>query len=261
LKATKKKTTALSTQRDTTGKLSILPGVLSTKQIIELSKSGHILGIPDSYVQKYDNESALDLHLGNVIYSMKGSYKGTNEAPYLPILQKFGNIESLNTTGIKLETGKTYVIPLMESIKLAKSTALYGIATGKSSIGRLDVLCRLISDYSNSYDQLPDVEAHKRFDDNIEINLYVEITPLTFAIKVYPGISMNQIRLFKGKPEYSEIDKSALVLFGEDLMVNNQGGRMRYSGNLSLNIEMASIAHRIEAPAYKSIRKRRNDTR
>src|SRR5208283_4178675 len=80
-----------------------------------------------------------------------------------------------------------------------------GRATGKSSIGRLDVITRLLTENSTEYDI---VEA------GYEGHLYLLVLPQTFPIKVSPGQSLNQLRLFSGPPHASVITRSLIHDFG-----------------------------------------------
>ena len=75
--------------------------------------------------------------------------------------------------GAVLEKGCVYVVPLMES--LALKSRVSGIANPKSSIGRLDVFTRLITDHSAVFDQ---VAA------GYNGPLYAEISPRTFSVVV-----------------------------------------------------------------------------
>ena len=59
---------------------------------------------------------------------------------------------STSSDGAVLEKGCVYVVPLLESLALPSRTS--GIANPKSSIGRLDVFTRLITDNSAVFDQV-----------------------------------------------------------------------------------------------------------
>ncbi|MFN3822075.1 MAG: 2'-deoxycytidine 5'-triphosphate deaminase domain-containing protein, partial [bacterium] len=93
---------------------------------------------------------------------------------------------------------------------------LHGYASGKSSIGRLDVLVRLIADYASGYDEV--LPAIRTGED--EIKLYAEITPISFPIIIKAGISLNQIRFFSGDAPQSELTPEILKLY-PDLLLNS----------------------------------------
>ena len=93
------------------------------------------------------------------------------------------------TDGAVLEKGCVYVIPLQESLSLRKD--LSGMANPKSSTGRLDIFTRIITDYATEFDRIP--RAYKG-------QLYAEISPLTFSVKVQIGTKLCQLRLRRGSP-------------------------------------------------------------
>jgi hypothetical protein len=58
------------------------------------------------------------------------------------------------TEGAVLETGCVYIVPLQESLKLPKGVA--AAANPKSSTGRLDIFTRVITDYAQEFDKVPE---------------------------------------------------------------------------------------------------------
>jgi dCTP deaminase len=106
-----------------------------------------------------------------------------------------------------LEPKHTYVFRLEQRLgpKLLTSKAIYGQATARSSVGRVDVLARLIVDGMNSYEGFTPQDLHQTTGE-----MYLEITPITFRVRVKQGIALSQLRLFYGKPEDCEIDAREL---------------------------------------------------
>jgi dCTP deaminase len=105
-----------------------------------------------------------------------------------------------------LRSRHTYVFRLIERLNIRKSpVALFGQATAKSSVGRVDVLARLIIEGSADYESFTHDEASKSSGD-----MYVEITPITFDVLVRPNDSLNQLRLFLGDPNDVQIRNQAL---------------------------------------------------
>jgi dCTP deaminase len=99
----------------------------------------------------------------------------------------------LGEDGAVLEKGCVYIVELMESLALRKRTS--AIANPKSSIGRIDVFVRLITDHGLEFDR---VRA------NYHGPLYAEIAPRTFSILVRKGDRLNQIRIKRGSPLSSD---------------------------------------------------------
>ena len=99
----------------------------------------------------------------------------------------------LTEEGAVLERGCVYIVELMESLALRSRTS--AIANPKSSIGRIDVFTRLITDRATEFDQ---VRA------NYHGPLFAEISPRTFSILVRRGDRLNQIRIKRGTPLSSD---------------------------------------------------------
>jgi dCTP deaminase len=94
-----------------------------------------------------------------------------------------------------------YLVRLGAYLKLPSNVSAR--ATGKSSIGRLDVITRLITAASQEYDV---VTA------GYEGDLHVLIMPQTFGIRVAPDDSVNQLRLFSG-PQYASVIPRNLIWY------------------------------------------------
>ncbi len=99
----------------------------------------------------------------------------------------------LTDEGAVLERGCVYIVELMESLALRSRTS--AIANPKSSIGRIDVFTRLITDRATEFDQ---VRA------NYQGPLFAEISPRTFSILVRKGDRLNQLRIKRGTPLTSD---------------------------------------------------------
>jgi dCTP deaminase len=105
--------------------------------------------------------------------------------------------------------------------------SIYGQATAKSSVGRLDVLARLIVDGMDTYEG---------FDPKKEPtgNMFLEITPITFDVRVKPGISLTQLRLFYGEPR-------AVRIRSDELYKTVLQGPGAADGSLSVHLENEKI--------------------
>ena len=90
---------------------------------------------------------------------------------------------SITEAGMVLEQGGMYLIPLMESVNLPPDLALF--CNPKSSTGRLDIFARVICDGGQAFDQIP--AGYKG-------GLWVELSPRSFPIKIYPGTRLVQGR-------------------------------------------------------------------
>lgn len=213
-----------------------IPGVLSNAQLRDLCEQGHIAN-----VEEYDKDdgpldySSLDLTLGDEGYWMReGSVKPFG-ARYEHEIKTQGLATKLSPDGdgvFLLKSTRTYLFRLRERIMFKENARLYGQATAKSTIGRTDVLARLIVDGADHYEGFDPEALHKGGGD-----MYIEITPMTFNVRVRPGISLSQLRLFRGRPEDSEIRGQEVY---EPLLHGEPGQEM--DGSLSVDLQAVSIS-------------------
>ncbi|MEM9971579.1 MAG: 2'-deoxycytidine 5'-triphosphate deaminase, partial [Pseudomonadota bacterium] len=156
-------------------------GVQSDRQIAALAEAGAIRAgqpIQPGQIQP----ASLDLRLGTKAYRVRASFlpgRGRRVEARLDDLTM--HVIDL-TAGAVLEKGCVYVVPLLES--LALPAGMSGAASAKSSIGRLDLLTRIITDGGTEFDRVPD---------GYDGPLYVEICPRSFSVVAETGQMLNQI--------------------------------------------------------------------
>jgi len=200
------------------------PGVLNKDQIKLLCSTRKLKG---SRAKDIDH-SAIDLHISQIGYKMKGSVKPLNDADISNSILSFKEKENdFERDGrFYLKKGQTYIFQLNEFLNL-EGTKISGQATGKSTYGRLDILTRLLTNYSVSFDTIKQ---------NYKGSLWIEITPITFPIIIEPGISLNQLRLLKGESRNCCIIEEELHLWG-DLIINKNKTKEGNQNNLTLSLE------------------------
>jgi len=137
--------------------------------------------------------ASVDLRLGPMAWRVRASFLPGPQATVRDKLATVALHEIDLTDGAVLETGCVYVVPLLESLEL--SFRVSGIANPKSSTGRLDVFTRLIVDRAQSFD---------RVDPGYRGPLYAEISPRTFPILVRKGSRLNQLRIRRGSPQFTD---------------------------------------------------------
>jgi dCTP deaminase len=137
--------------------------------------------------------ASLDLRLGEVAYRIRCSFLPGRHSVADRLKDYVIDELDLHREGAVLETNRPYLIPLKE--RLALPANLRGKANPKSSTGRLDVFTRVITDGSDRFDEV--AEGYTG-------NLYLEVVPLSFAIRVREDLSLNQLRLSVGRPELSD---------------------------------------------------------
>jgi dCTP deaminase len=150
--------------------------------------------------------ASMDLRLGDIAYRVRAGFLPGEGNSVMTRMEELRMHEvDISKSGV-LEKGAVYIIPLMELLNLP--TDIHGIASPKSTTGRLDILTRLICDNGTSFDEIPEGYAGR---------LYVEVSPLTFSIIVHKGDKLNQLRLRQGNTVLSDEElvnldkKSALV--------------------------------------------------
>ena len=92
------------------------------------------------------------------------------------------------TGGAVLEKGCVYVIPLMERLRLPEG--MTAAASAKSSIGRVDLMTRVITDQGIEFDRVPE---------GYDGPLYAELCPQSFSVVAHPGQLLNQVIFRQGK--------------------------------------------------------------
>jgi dCTP deaminase len=197
-----------------------LPGVLSDTQVATLRDSGWIEGLA---ANSEIGASAVDLTLSDECYKMiNGSIKPFGESYAHFVLNNQRLAQRLKPDSgdtFTLQKQHTFVFRLKEELgtALRNERKLYGQATAKSSVGRVDVLARLIVDGMDSYEFFNPCGAH-----NGSGKMFLEITPITFNVRVKPGCSLTQLRLFYGDPHDCEI--RGKELYGSVLIGGLQDG-------------------------------------
>lgn len=177
-----------------------LPGVLSKEQAQTLWREGYIDGTLSE--GNFDN-SSIDLTLDSEGYRMPfGSIKPFGEGYNRVVHREKDFFVPIPTASeYQLEPNTTYLFRLEQHLARKMSDyPIYGQATAKSSIGRVDVLARLIVDGMDCYESFTQKGISLA-----NGHMFVEITPLTFPVKIKKGTAITQLRLFYGNPDDCEI--------------------------------------------------------
>jgi dCTP deaminase len=211
------------------------PGVLSNVQLKNLIEEQYLLDFPlipkkDEY--KGIDGSSLDLHISNKIWRLSSTAKLKKDECVNELIEIQAEEEfNLDQKEIILQKETVYLIKLKEKIAFNKfkgNYGLYGCASGKSTIGRLDILTRLIVDYSPKYDSIPP---------DYNGDLYIEVIPLSFNVKLAKGISLNQLRIFLGKPELSRLNNDDLIKYSPMLYYGKGNPVMSEVDTLRVNLK------------------------
>jgi dCTP deaminase len=137
--------------------------------------------------------ASVDLRLGEVAYRVRASFLPGTRASVRDKLDLLSMHRIDLTQGAVLEKDCVYIVPLCEYLALRHRTSAF--ANPKSSIGRLDVFARVITDNGTEFD---------RIRDGYKGPLYAEISPRSFSILVRSGSSLVQLRVRRGSPPFSD---------------------------------------------------------
>lgn len=145
--------------------------------------------IPDENIQP----ASLDLRLGHKAWRIAASFLPSGSGSVMDKVADVQMHECDLTNGFIFEKGCVYIVPLQESLNLP--SYLSGRANPKSSTGRLDIFARILTDGGDVFD---DIAA------GYKGQLYVEIAPRTFSIRVRPNDRLVQLRLMDQRHTPSE---------------------------------------------------------
>lgn len=199
------------------------------------------LKIPDKNLQP----ASLDLRLGEKAYRLRCSFL-PEEQRVEDKLSEYSMGEIDLRDGAILERNRPYLIPLVEELELPADISAK--ANPRSSTGRLDIFTRVITDRSHRFDEIP--TGYKG-------QLYLEVVSRSFTINVRSELSLNQVRLRKGKTRWD--DEEVLELHKSDPILFDQAGpvpldRIALADGLFLSVDLSRETERTGYRAKKNSR-------
>lgn len=202
------------------------PGVLSDAQIRALVSNGAItadLPMEAGQIQP----ASLDLRLGAKAYRVRASFLAGAGRRVNERLAEFTMHEIDLEQGAVLEKGCVYVVPLLEGFALPGH--LRAAASAKSSIGRLDLLTRVITDNGTEFDRIPE---------GYHGPLWVEICPKSFSVVARTGQMLTQVIFRHGETrlsdaELAEVHRRTPLVEGAPLI----------SDGLGFSVDLRSAEH------------------
>jgi dCTP deaminase len=185
--------------------------------------------------QQQIQPASLDLTLGDRAYRTSSSFLPKQNETIWEILQKRTLYNFEIKPGTILEPNSSYIIPLAEYADLAPG--MYAHANPKSSIGRVGLFVRLLCDRTPRFDYIP--PGYKG-------QLYLEVIPLDFVVKIHPGLACNQIR-FRARGNYRAREADIRLAHAQyGILYSNEGSpisqeRLMVSdGGLMLTMDLES---------------------
>ncbi|KPN63132.1 dCTP deaminase [Aliiroseovarius crassostreae] len=192
------------------------PGVLADAQIRQMITDGAI-SAASPILNDQIQPASLDLRLGERAYRVRASFLPGLGRTVADRLDDLTMHEVPLTGGAVLEKGCVYVVPLMEHLSLP--AGMTGAASAKSSIGRLDMMTRVITDQGIEFDRVPD---------GYEGPLYAEICPQSFSVVAQPGQLLTQIifrqgRTFLSDEELRKVHVETPIVSGDPVISDGLG--------------------------------------
>jgi len=208
-------------------------GILPSQRLEDLVSAGYIRAIKAAspIAPSQIQASSIDLRLGSIGYEVCASFLPSVNATVEKKLQEVKLKEFDLSAPVLLEKGKVYIVPLQEELLLPENYS--GKANPKSSIGRLGVFTRLITDYGDAFEEIR--PAYKG-------RLYAEIVPLTFEVYIREGVTLNHLRVRRGNPR--QFDKRLVDLHEQQPLVYSQDEspvEALISDGLKLSVDLQGI--------------------
>lgn len=169
-------------------------GILPSQSLQDLISSRRLYGeipVEGDQVQP----SSVDLRLGAKAFRVSASFFPTESSTVRSKIERYLVEEISLESPAVLHRDGIYLVPLEEELFLPEEIS--GKANPKSTTGRLDILTRLLTDYSGRFEYIPEGYRGK---------LYAEVVPRTFSVKVRRGTRLNQVRFWKGARRIYETD-------------------------------------------------------
>jgi len=178
-------------------------GALPSQTIAKMVKAGVIKGSEEKNIRP----ASLDLSVSDEIYKVEGVFQPKPEETVRQVLEQIKKQD--HSIDHPLGRDQMYVARLNESLTLPKG--VYAFCNPKSTSGRIDMHVRLIADGVSRYDAITP---------GFQGELWISLVPKTFPIKLYEGVTLNQLRFFTGDTRLSELEIE-LALASEKLLWND----------------------------------------
>lgn len=211
--------------------MSTTSGVYPSQWILKAIAEGQIrsrLKLPDDEYKQLQPAS-LDLRLGSKAHRLRCSFLPGEESVTSKLERYAMGTEVDLRDGAILERNTPYLIPLEEELSLPPDVRAK--ANPKSSVGRLDIFTRVITDGGARFDEIRRGYAGR---------LYLEVFSRTFTIRLQSGQALNQLRLIEGTTRLT--DDEILARQAKRPVVTSQAGesvpQIRVDGGLFLSLDL-----------------------
>lgn len=178
-----------------------------------------LVGIKESQIQM----ATVDCSLGNFAYRMKATALPSRGETIQGLIDKFKCYGfEIKPEGSPFEKGMCYIVKMNEGFVLPQH--FKATFSPKSSIGRMDVFVRVLSDGTNQYDKVCC---------GYEGPLFLEIIPLSFGVNLVPGLEMVQFRI-KPKEDYFLSNEELSILHSKHGLLYWKNGEVLTSKQIDI---------------------------
>lgn len=200
---------------------SEINGVFPYQLILKMIDNGEIMANKENV-----QPASIDLSLSEEIYRIKGTFLPQKNEKIRDIIRD----ELLYKADLNrpLEKNGVYLIRLNEKLALPKEK--FALSSSKSSTGRVDLQTRLLIDGYSRFDRTP--AGYKG-------ELWLQVIPKSFLIKLNPGDRLNQIRLFNSQARINHeqirqiyednkllFDENQKFISSEEKITKEEGNRL-----------------------------------
>ncbi|MFZ0558989.1 MAG: 2'-deoxycytidine 5'-triphosphate deaminase [Methylovirgula sp.] len=212
---------------------------------IELMLRRNLLRVLSDLEPSQLQPASLDLRLGPRAYRVRASFLPGKTRTVEEQLKALKPDEiNLKGRGAVLERGCVYVIPLLETLALPISIS--AAANPKSSSGRLDIFTRLITDRSEIFDITEPGYCGQ---------LYAEVSPRSFSVRVREGSKLNQIRFRRLNSQ--QLQRTDFAVDDRDLRKRHQNmplvdGELNLRGGLVLRVALSDETLENKVVGYRA---------
>lgn len=210
---------------------ALASGLLPACEISKLVKTGVISSEGEGIDNQQIQPASLDVRLGARGFRLRASFLPGPEGMLSKKLPHFALEEIDMAVEPVLAPGSTYLVALEEALSLPKN--MDALASPKSSTGRVDVFVRLLPERGAYFDTVPS---------GYHGQLWLEITPQSFPIKVRRGTKLAQLRFRRGGAAYDNYqlkklhDKNPLVEAG-----TSEAGRHGWRKSRTLQLDKGLV--------------------
>jgi len=196
-------------------------GTLNPTQMEKLIDAGQI-HVPD---KKQIAPSSLDLTTSDEIYRISSVFLPMRGIP-IDEVRKAGILNAVkHDINTPLERGVTYLIRLNETLNLQDD--IFAVASPKSSIGRLDLHVRILSDGHPRYDSAP--KGYRG-------GLWVIVVPKSFPTIIGENTSIIQFRFVSKAINSVDTDEKLMTLLdSRDILYSRTGKNLLTSEHIHIN--------------------------